>query len=165
MEKSEQKTIVAVDDGTTYWTTEYDLLAGWLSEHGSHRGEYSRTFNWQTDLWHLPDDSYSELLCNEIPGEDATYEEAGNIADAWFCWVPDKQLWELSLSTSADEDMATEKEYPIAGKLYDWETIVHSMNDTIREIVHHELAPCSRQAFLDAYMVLHEESGEEFEIS
>lgn len=38
---------------------------------------------------------------------------------------------------------------------YDWETIVHYMDDEIRETLHSYLAPCAESEFLKAYLVLH----------
>lgn len=46
---------------------------------------------------------------------------------------------------------------------YDWLAIVALMDDELREQVHAELAPCSKQEFLTRYKELHfEKYGEEF---
>lgn len=46
-----------------------------------------------------------------------------------------------------------------------FEACVNMMDDDIREELHAELAPCSEQEFLDAYVKRHEEKyGEEFAI-
>lgn len=39
------------------------------------------------------------------------------------------------------------------GKIFDWESIVSFMNSDIREYLHKELAPCSNEEFLNAYLV------------
>lgn len=38
------------------------------------------------------------------------------------------------------------------GHYYDWYTMVGYMNDDIREKVHFELAPCSKETFLERYL-------------
>ena len=38
---------------------------------------------------------------------------------------------------------------------FDWETIVHYMDDEIRETLHSYLTPCKEEEFLRAYLVLH----------
>lgn len=49
---------------------------------------------------------------------------------------------------------------------YRWETIVHYMDDDIREQVHRELAPCSNEEFLARYLELHREKhGEDYQIN
>ena len=50
------------------------------------------------------------------------------------------------------------------GKEIDFDAATMIMDDDIRELVHHKLAPCSDQEFFDAYCVAHEKKyGEEFE--
>ena len=47
--------------------------------------------------------------------------------------------------------------------LVDYETAVNLMDDDIREAIHAAMAPCTEQAFLDAYAVAHEaEFNEDF---
>lgn len=49
---------------------------------------------------------------------------------------------------------------------FDWETIVHYMDDEIREILHNHLDPCTDLEFVRAYLHLHRAKfGSEFEIS
>lgn len=49
---------------------------------------------------------------------------------------------------------------------YDWDTIVHYMDDEIREDIHIALAPCTDEHFLLAYMMDHTAKyGEEFIIN
>ena len=49
--------------------------------------------------------------------------------------------------------------------LENWDIAVEMMDDEIRERIHAELAPCSEEEFLAAYMEAHEEAfGEEFTI-
>ena len=52
-------------------------------------------------------------------------------------------------------------------KQIDFAAAVNLMDDEIRERLHSELAPCSDQEFLDAYVAAHAEKydGEEFEVS
>ena len=48
----------------------------------------------------------------------------------------------------------------------DWETVVHYMDDDIREEVHAELAPCSNEEFYNRYCELHRQKfGEDFDIN
>ena len=56
--------------------------------------------------------------------------------------------------------------YEIIHDLYgaDWNAIVEIMDDEIREQVHAELAPCTKEEFFARYCELHEQKyGEEFE--
>ena len=51
------------------------------------------------------------------------------------------------------------------GDEVDFDLAVALMDDEIRERLHNELAPCSRQDFFDAYCDAHEEKyGEEFKL-
>jgi len=48
----------------------------------------------------------------------------------------------------------------------DWETVIHYMDDEIREQIHSELTPCINEEFLTRYMELHlEKFGEEFTVN
>ena len=54
----------------------------------------------------------------------------------------------------------------IDGKAVDFETMVHYMDDEIREELHSKLAPCTEQEFAEAYVKAHREKfGEEFVIN
>lgn len=47
----------------------------------------------------------------------------------------------------------------------DFDAVVNMMDDEIREELHNELAPCTDQEFVDAYIEAHEAKyGEQFEI-
>ena len=47
----------------------------------------------------------------------------------------------------------------------DFEAAVNLMDDEIREALHQSMAPCTEQAFFDAYCEAHEEKyGEDFAI-
>ena len=47
----------------------------------------------------------------------------------------------------------------------DFDVVVNMMDDEIREELHNELAPCTDQEFVDAYVEAHEAKyGEQFEI-
>ena len=51
------------------------------------------------------------------------------------------------------------------GSMVDYEACVSMMDDDIREQLHRELAPCTNQEFLDAYVDKHfEKYGEDFSI-
>lgn len=52
------------------------------------------------------------------------------------------------------------------GYMVDFEICVNLMDDEIREALHAELAPCTEQEFLDAYIEAHaaKYDGEEFQI-
>lgn len=51
------------------------------------------------------------------------------------------------------------------GREVDYDVCVNFMDDEIREELHAEIAPCTEQEFLDAYVERHAEKyGEEFEI-
>ncbi len=53
----------------------------------------------------------------------------------------------------------------VNGRCVDFRAAVAMMDDEIRERLHNELAPCSDQAFLDAYVDAHAEKyGEEFRV-
>lgn len=43
----------------------------------------------------------------------------------------------------------------IDGREYDWDTLVHYMDNTVREGVHMDLAPCSNEAFAEEYAARH----------
>ena len=43
------------------------------------------------------------------------------------------------------------------GDMHDYDAAVNMMDDEIRERLHDELAPCSAQAFVEAYAVAHSE--------
>jgi 3-phosphoglycerate kinase len=51
-------------------------------------------------------------------------------------------------------------------ELYDFEYAVAKMDEELREELHNKLAPCSNQAFFDAYVTAHAKkfSGEQFEV-
>lgn len=48
----------------------------------------------------------------------------------------------------------------------DFDACVNLMDDEIREALHNEMAPCTEQEFLDAYIEAHaaKYNGEEFQI-
>lgn len=47
----------------------------------------------------------------------------------------------------------------------DFDAAVNMMDDEIREALHNELAPCTEQEFMDAYVKAHEvKYNEQFEI-
>lgn len=52
------------------------------------------------------------------------------------------------------------------GSEVDFEACVALMDDDIRESIHADLAPCTEQEFLDAYVERHAEkfSGEQFQV-
>lgn len=51
------------------------------------------------------------------------------------------------------------------GSKVDFSTCVALMDDEIREILHHDLSPCTEQEFIDAYATAHFEIfGREFTI-
>lgn len=51
------------------------------------------------------------------------------------------------------------------GNLVDFDVAVNMMDDEIREKLHNELAPCTDQEFMDAYVEAHEAKfNERFEI-
>ena len=54
----------------------------------------------------------------------------------------------------------------LSGSEVDYDACVNLMDDDIREELHREMAPCSDQEFLDAYVVKHAEKfgGEQFTI-
>ena len=53
----------------------------------------------------------------------------------------------------------------VNGYEVDFDVVVNMMDDEIREKLHNELAPCTDQEFVDAYVAAHEAKyGEQFEI-
>lgn len=57
------------------------------------------------------------------------------------------------------------KRVQLNGKAVDFDACVILMDDAIREDLHGDMAPCSNQEFLDAYVQRHlEKYGEEFAI-
>ena len=57
------------------------------------------------------------------------------------------------------------KKVQLNGASVDFSACVALMDDEIREALHMEMAPCSNQEFLDAYIQRHlEKYGEEFAI-
>lgn len=57
------------------------------------------------------------------------------------------------------------KRVQLNGKAVDFDACVVLMDDEIREDLHGDMAPCSNQEFLDAYVQRHlEKYGEEFAI-
>ena len=52
------------------------------------------------------------------------------------------------------------------GHMIDYDAAVELMDDDLREQLHREMAPCSNQAFFDAYVKAHAEkyNGEKFQI-
>lgn len=53
-----------------------------------------------------------------------------------------------------------------AGREIDFDAAVALMDDEIREAIHAELAPCTEQAFFEAYAVAHAEKyGAEWELN
>ena len=57
------------------------------------------------------------------------------------------------------------KKVNLNGYEVDFDTCAILMDDEIREELHMELAPCTEQKFLDAYVERHAEKfGEEFQI-
>lgn len=44
------------------------------------------------------------------------------------------------------------KKVNVNGKIYDFDVMVDFMDDDIREALHSELAPCTEQEFIDAYL-------------
>ena len=60
----------------------------------------------------------------------------------------------------------TTNEVTINGNEYDFGAVVNLMDDEIREKLHMELAPCSDQDFIDAYLTAHlDKYGQDFVIS
>lgn len=54
----------------------------------------------------------------------------------------------------------------IDGKQVDFDAAVALMDGELREQLHHELAPCGEQAFMDRYLTEHEKRfGEPFAVS
>ena len=57
------------------------------------------------------------------------------------------------------------KKVMLNNEMVDFEAAAMLMDDEIREELNSELAPCSEQEFIDAYVKAHAEKyGEEFEI-
>lgn len=58
------------------------------------------------------------------------------------------------------------KKVLLNGREVDYEVAEFYMDDEIRETIHAELAPCSDQEFIDAYIAKHAEKfdGEEFTV-
>ncbi len=57
------------------------------------------------------------------------------------------------------------KNVEMYGRTVDYDAAVNLMDDEIREELHNELAPCTEQEFLDAYLDRHESRyGEQFTI-
>ena len=59
------------------------------------------------------------------------------------------------------------KQVTLNGKTIDFDAAVNLMDDEIREDLHSKMAPCSDQAFLDAYVEAHaaKYDGEEFQVA
>lgn len=53
------------------------------------------------------------------------------------------------------------------GREIEFEAAVNLMDDEIRECIHSDLAPCSDQEFIDAYVKAHADAfgGEEFQVN
>ena len=50
--------------------------------------------------------------------------------------------------------------------MVDFDAVIQLMDDEIREEIHQELAPCTKQEFVDAYVQRHREKfGEEFTVN
>jgi len=50
--------------------------------------------------------------------------------------------------------------------MVDFDAVVQLMDDEIREEIHQELVPCTKQEFVDAYVQRHREKfGEEFTVN
>lgn len=61
---------------------------------------------------------------------------------------------------------ATPNTAMVGGKVYDMDVISSYMDDEIREDLHTEMAPCSGQEFVNAYLVAHENKfNQHFEIN
>lgn len=61
--------------------------------------------------------------------------------------------------------MTKYKQVSISGKSFDYDAIVHLMDDELREYLHSLLAPCTEQEFLDAYLIAHQvRFSEEFTV-
>lgn len=66
------------------------------------------------------------------------------------------------IQVKTDQDTRVE----LYGQEVDFDTAVNLMDDEIREHLHHKMAPCSKQTFIDAYINAHEEKyGEEFVVN
>lgn len=101
-------------------------------------------------------DEYSPLSIYEIETDDGyTYDVTG-------C-VQASGLTEAEVNETLEDLVSSPAEDIIDAGLFD--QAVALMDDDIREEIHRELAPCTDQEFLEAYMVKHEEKyGTPFEI-
>jgi hypothetical protein len=105
-----------------------------------------------------------------------TYEQ---IANDWHLWQEyvdqhatmtrdefDGLTIEQKISIQV-EAFGPEATVTINGRTIAFDAAVNLMDDEIRERLHSELAPCSNQEFMDAYVVAHAEKfdGEEFAVN
>jgi len=65
-----------------------------------------------------------------------------------------------------NKHLGGDKMVEVNGNMVDFDAAVTLMDDEIREEVHQELAPCTNQEFIDAYVQRHREKfGEEFTVN
>ena len=66
----------------------------------------------------------------------------------------------------AEGDFTVTEAVTLNGDTHEMEAVVSLMDDDIREKLHAEMAPCTDQQFVDAYIKAHEEKhGENFDIN
>lgn len=92
--------------------------------------------------------------------------ESGQVYEYWH-GSNQKELWlNDQIEVTEIDDI---HEAPKAIQMiyhYTWDYIVGLMDDDLREHLHSELAPCTQQEFLTAYIEKHAEKfGEEFQVS
>lgn len=109
----------------------------------------------------------------EMTREQIAYDAHDLFAGGWraadredFKKEYDLTDWEADVMAEELEKLASQYVEDEDGHLVDYDAAVEMMDDDLREELHREMAPCSNQAFFDAYVKAHAEkfNGEKFQI-
>lgn len=109
----------------------------------------------------------------EMTREQIAYDAHDLFAGGWraadredFKKEYDLTDWEADVMAEELEKLADQYVEDEDGHMIDYDAAVEMMDDDLREQLHREMAPCSNQAFYDAYVKAHAAkfNGEKFQI-
>ena len=109
----------------------------------------------------------------EMTREQIAYDAKDLFAGGWrasdrdeFKKEYDLTDWEADVMAEELEKLANQYVEDEDGHMIDYDAAVEMMDDDLREELHRKMAPCSNQAFYDAYVKAHAEkfNGEKFQI-
>lgn len=96
---------------------------------------------------------YLDRFTSDSDADIITEDELGRLA------------WEWDLPKETLLDMVEEVSEDVAEFLVNWDVTVNMMDEDLREEVHADLAPCSKESFMKEYLRRHyRKFGEDFSL-